>query len=367
MGASVRAAAFSALAAGYDVVAADLFADSDLAARCQATRMPPDADAFVEWLAKQDVDAWMFTGSWENYATHVGRMETLKPLLGNTEKTLVACKSAEQLACLFAANQVAFPPITNTPPIELGWLTKSHSTAGGLGVDDWIPGSDVPANCYWQRKIEGRSISAAYVAATGEGRLLGITEQLIGRPWTHSQPYHYAGSVGPYAQLGTIVPSLSPGTGRGDLESQLTHVGKVLAGELRLVGLFGVDCVLDEAGTAWVVDVNPRYTASMEVVERFSCVNMVRTHIEACASGTLPMVPAVSGGSFGKAYLFAKRNTTFHPPPNMELADIPYEGDTIQHGKPICTLLAKGKDKAEVERQLQEYAKELEAYLYVDK
>ncbi|WP_442482789.1 ATP-grasp domain-containing protein [Aeoliella sp. SH292] len=368
MGASVRAAAFSALAAGYEVIAADLFADSDLVARCPATRIEPDADAFVDWLAEQDVDAWMFTGSWENYAPHVARMAELKPLLGNPAKTLEACKSATQLAGLFADNQVAFPEITSAPPSEAGWLTKSHATAGGLGVDDWVPGSEAPENCYWQRKIAGRSISAAYVAAAGEGKLLGVTEQLMNRKWTHSQPFHYAGSVGPFELPKVDVPSPrpSPGSGRGDLNAQLLHVGCVLAREVGLVGVFGVDFVLDDKGTAWVVDVNPRYTASMEVVERFAGVNMIAAHIAACTKDELPEPVSRSDQSFGKAYLFAKRNATFRGPPSLDIADIPHEGDAIQRGKPICTLLADGVDRAEVEQKLQEKARELEAYLFGD-
>ena len=50
------------------------------------------------------------------------------------------------------------------------------------------------------------------------------------------------------------------------MRAVLDKLGTVLAQAFRLVGLFGVDGVLD-AERFWPVEVNPRYTASVEVLE----------------------------------------------------------------------------------------------------
>lgn len=349
VGASVRAAACSALDAGYDVAAADLFADSDLAARCPVTRMPPEPEAFVRWLAEQDVDGWMYTGSWENYPDQVDAMAALRPLMGNSGQVLRQSRSIERLTRACGAADVAFPETRTTPPDERGWLAKSTTSAGGLGIDDWQPGTAADPQRYYQRKIEGRPISAAYVAAGGGAVLLGVTEQLINRPWTRSQPYHYAGSIGPIT--GTFVP-------------QLIHAGQVLARELGLVGLLGVDFVVDTGGTAWLVDVNPRYTASMEIVERFATQSIAAAHTEACLEGRLRKPWHPTGGYCGKAYVFAKRTVRFRRPPGVQLADLPAEGTTIARGKPICTVLAEAGQLSEVEAQLADSVGLVERQLY---
>lgn len=359
MGASVRAAAFSALEAGFEVVAADLFADCDLAARCPAAKMPPDPHAFVRWLAERDIDGWMVTGSWENYPDQMERMAELRPLLGCATDVMRTCKQPIRLVSLFSAGDVRFPETQFTPPPGSGWLVKAISSAGGLGVDDWLPGSPVPENCYWQRKIEGTPIAAAYVAAAGCAVLLGVTEQLIDRRWTHSQPYHYAGSVGPYTLANSRLAE-------GALAMQLAHAGELLASKLGVVGVFGIDFVLDDAGAAWVVDVNPRYTASMEVVERFTGMNIVAAHVAACTRGELPAHRPEPACYAGKAYLFARREVVFRRLPELQLADIPHQGDVIPRGKPICTLIVDAEEYGDVQRRLQQDAKRLESWLCAD-
>ena len=76
VGASVRAAAFSAVRAGFEVVAADLFADADLRAICETTRIESGyPDALADWLASTECDGWLFTGALENHheVVHVCR------------------------------------------------------------------------------------------------------------------------------------------------------------------------------------------------------------------------------------------------------------------------------------------------------
>ena len=60
VGASTRAAAFSALRAGLRPRCLDLFADADLAARCPVARLDPDGP-----FDPPACDAWLYTGSME--------------------------------------------------------------------------------------------------------------------------------------------------------------------------------------------------------------------------------------------------------------------------------------------------------------
>ncbi len=272
VGASVRAAACSALEAEHRVVAADLFADEDLAARCPTTRIDRWPLGLAKWLEAQQVDAWLYTGGLENYPDLVDRLSKVRPLLGNCGQPLRHCRNVQYLSRLMAAAEVPLPATRSTPPGDASsWLVKSTSSAGGLGVDDWR-GEPLPCKHYWQQRIFGRSISAAFAAADGEVAVLGVTEQLIGRTWTGARPYQYAGSIGPLA----VEPSTL---------AQIERAGRAVVSGCGLVGLFGIDLVVDPTHRAWPVEVNPRYIASLEVVERATSLNAVAAACPCMHSG----------------------------------------------------------------------------------
>ena len=95
--------------------------------------------------------------------------------------------------------------------------------------------------------------------------LIGVTRQLIGAP---GSPFAYRGSIGPV----TISERL---------KARLDLMGRVLASEFALVGLFGVDFILRD-DEPWPVEVNPRYTASVEVLELALGRSLLAEHLRAC-------------------------------------------------------------------------------------
>ncbi|QDU58556.1 ATP-grasp domain-containing protein [Aeoliella mucimassa] len=341
VGASARAAAWSARSAGYEVVAADLFADADLVDRCPATRIEDWPGEFASWLANQQVDAWLYTGGLENYPQLVAEMARIRPLLGNGPKVLEPCRSPVVLHDWLQKSLVATPAIASVQPNSTEeWLVKSTTSAGGIGVAD-ASGDALPSGTiYWQRRIAGRAISAAFVAADTQVELLGVTEQLIGRHWTGAAPYQYAGSIGPLQLSAAAL-------------SAVIDAGRVVATKAGLVGLFGIDFVLDSHNVAWVIEVNPRYTASMEVIERLTGLNMMAVHVASCITEQLPPGPTVMPGRFGgKAYLFAPREVTVGNLPRVGVADVPATGSTIAQGDPLCTLLVDAPEYSLVEPAL---------------
>src|SRR5262249_1841279 len=90
VGASVRAAAFSALRAGFRPWCADLFGDSDLRSRCSVTVL--DAanypDGFIDFLSSAPNLPWMYTGALENRRALIRQLTAVRPLWGNDARTL---------------------------------------------------------------------------------------------------------------------------------------------------------------------------------------------------------------------------------------------------------------------------------------
>src|SRR5215470_12886144 len=85
VGASVRAAAFSALRAGLQPWCADLFADADLQQVCPAHRLAKRqfAGGLLPLLSKAPGGPWMYTGGLENRPNVVRGLTQFRPLWGN--------------------------------------------------------------------------------------------------------------------------------------------------------------------------------------------------------------------------------------------------------------------------------------------
>lgn len=365
VGASARAAACSALQAGHEVVAADLFADVDLVARCPATRIDCWPEQFEPWLADQlPLDGWFYTGGLENYTQLVNRMARIAPLLGSGGEVLGLVRSPEAMGHLLTAAGCRVPEtIIAEPPVgEAAWLRKHRLSCGGMGISRYeslsTPQCETqPEEVYHQRFVAGESISAAYVAAQSQCVMLGATEQIIGRDWTRAGEFQYSGSVGPLD--------------RGDARDvALVAAGEAVARESHIVGLFGIDFIIDTAGQLWFLEVNPRYTASMELIEQISELSMIETHLTACRDGILPHPQAAmrrnwnSTRFFGKAYVFAQRDVAVGDLRDNDLCDVPPRGQVIAAGNPVATVMATASHRSDVEPKLRSRAATLEKTLY---
>jgi len=372
VGASVRAAAQSAQAAGLHVtLATDMFGDQDLVS-CVANYVPLEAGYrnFFNVLQKHSVEksgltGWLYTGAMENYPELVGAGPIR--LLGNSAAVLARIRDPWRLAdsLLQAGLPMAkLSRIHAQRDVALRWLRKPFKSAAGLGIELMPAHSDRVAKVgpmlessttethYFQEMISGRSFGALYLAAGGDCALIGVARQFIGPEFGTPGQFQYAGSIGP-------VP-LSP-----DDHRQWLLIGRQLAADFGLTGLFGVDAILS-GDLLYVVEVNPRYTAAAEVFERVLGVPVVRVHVDACLTGVLPDLHiAVNGLWAGKRVVYATRavhvsdvvQDVMSSPSvaSYQFADLPKTGSKIPAGAPIATVLAGPlPSEADVGRALTE-------------
>jgi uncharacterized protein len=374
-GASARAAAFSALRAGLQPWCADLFADIDLQARCPAMRLPGHYPEGFEELAAGDVPGpWLYTGGLENWPALVERMARRRGLWGNDEAVLARVRHPGFVCRILREAGLAVPAVAwqSQPAVGSGrWLAKPTRGAGGAGIRVYDgpsdPESKPPPEVYYQEYIIGESWSAQYVADGQRAILLGVTRQLVGESWLRAAPFHYCGSIGPLH----VLP---------DLQHNLERLGTVLTEKCELRGLFGVDGVVC-GGEFWPVEVNPRYTASIEVLEYATGLQALAWH-RAMFDGWVeesPVLPPFPGlECTGKAILFARQALVFpaegpwqavldHPGDihwMPTFADIPAAGQRIEAGRPILTLFGRGEAMAGCLEALQRRAADVERWLY---
>lgn len=335
VGASTRAMAWSATRAGENPLCLDLFTDSDLltlpgVTALRLTDWPPEE---LPTLLPQGIP-WAYGGGLENHPGLLTWCANRAPLWGNWGRALREARFPKRWQQSLRRADVSVPDLAVRPPEgeKADWMLKPYQGAGGRGVQPWPVGETVSAyRCFAQRRVEGRNASAVFAVGTDQVQLLGLTEQWVGQPWLHARGYGYCGSVGPL-ETGPAI------------QTQLEKLGGALMG-MGLRGVVGVDLILDD-DHAWVIEINPRWPASVEVLERAAGFSAWAWHRWGCGGGERPepSAPTVPGErTVAKAILFAPADLTFPeswPVDCQAWADVPAAGEKIPEGSPVLTCLA---------------------------
>lgn len=394
VGVAIRPCAESARRAGYDVISVDPFGDRDhrrtvsnrslkrdgpdrpRAAGTEAAGPDHDAPdggglapALVRLSEGVRATEVAYGSSFENHPALVRRLARGGRLLGNPPEVLDAVRNPSRLfgALGEAGFRVPRSSAVGEGPSEAAptrWLRKPVRGGGGRGVRPWR-GEPLPERAYLQEEIPGRPGSILFVAARGRARVLGLTEMLVGWSDFGAPPFAYCGSL-----LGVSGRGPHPWGSRParELARRLaTFVTEIF----RLRGVCGIDVVLDR-GTPWPLEVNPRYTAAMELLEETLPIPVFELHRRAC-EGRLPADGPVSdwapeGRVRGKAVLRARREArapdidrAIRAIPGVRAADLPDRGERVRAGAPLCTLLASADSRCACLHALRRSARRIYA------
>jgi uncharacterized protein len=359
VGASARAAAFSAVRCGLRPRCADYFADRDLAAICQVGRIDPEdaGSQFAAFAEAHPPSAWFYAGGFENHPGWVERIARKHRLWGMDAATLRAVRDPSRVAGVLHRAGVPCPAVRLDSPAlyrDGSWLVKPLKSGGGRGIVRLTDANLLDsASHYLQEWIDGPSFSAVFVGDRLSAYLVGVTKQWIG---IAGSPFLYRGSIGPWP----IDVSLA---------SRLQLLGDRLVSAFGLVGWFGVDYVLRD-GHPWPVEINPRYTASLEIHELASGRSLLAMHRKACEGGSnQDPGDALAGADsprppmIAKLTLYAQQrliapeivaddNELNGPFAVRSIADVPWPGTCFECGDPVMTILAAGEDLTSCQERL---------------
>jgi predicted ATP-grasp superfamily ATP-dependent carboligase len=337
---SARMLAELAVADGYEVVALDRFGDVDLRAVAPAATAPT-SDQLASLAERVEADAVVYGAGFENRPDLVARLARGRELLGTPPELLAAVRDPWAVGEAARAVGVRAPETRSIDRVPIqagggsvggsgsggGWLRKPQQGGGGRGVRRWAGGALRPAEIL-QRRVHGLSCSAL---AIGDGRravLLGLTEQLHRR-----RSFQWIGNVTPPR---LAEPELA------SLDAQLGAVCGEVAARFGVRGAFGVDAIWD-GRHAWVLEVNPRPTAALELFGPGS----FEAHVRGARGVAIPTAggPATARCGKVKLVLFADRDLRAPDPgwwPEGLVHDLPHGGEVINRGAPVCTLIADG-------------------------
>jgi predicted ATP-grasp superfamily ATP-dependent carboligase len=314
-------------------------------------------------------EAVAYLSPFENHPAAVARLAQGRTLWGNTPDVLRRARDplhvAEALRCRGLPAPVALrdaPRHAHDERSLRDWLVKPLASGGGHGVYAWRPGERVPRRSYLQERIAGVAGSMVFVAAGGRAVVLGVSRQLIGEGAFGAAGYRYCGSI-----LSRAGGPLWDGTsGLGDRAAGLASA---LAEACALVGVNGIDFVV-RGGVPIAVEVNPRWCASMELVERASGVSVFAAHAEACSAGRLhahEWPRTAPGLAWGKAIVFARQDClvgdTRRWLDDGSIRDVPRPRTRIAAGQPVCTVLAEAPSDAACHAALVRHAERVQAGL----
>ena len=365
VGASARQLAQSARLANRRVIGIDLFADWDLrqVADCHPVQSLNEVRLDAMFPTEQ-VAGFVICGGMETRFEVLVQLESKIRFYGPKIRQLKRSQDPLLLSQVCADNQIRFPEVRSADSMpnvtNAEWLLKPRLGSGGHLISRPSPSSNTNVNgdLFWQRFVEGKSFSALLASNGGAVQLLGVTEQLVGDPKLTSSEFAYCGSIGP------VIPN-------AELREQLLRCGSCLANEFELIGCFGIDMIVDHLGQSWLIEINPRITASAEIFELAGSINSaMELHLNCFQADPLP-APRTTDIRLGKAIVYSNyesnykvscdmfewmkdrslqatsvgfaggRQKKYWPEKADEflIADIPEPGTVIKHGHPIATVL----------------------------
>jgi predicted ATP-grasp superfamily ATP-dependent carboligase len=379
---SARALTEAVVRSGRPVIAVDLFGDADTRAAALGVAVVPgslgdgpDLAAVIaageRLAAAHGAPAGVVVGSgFEHRPDALAELGARWPLLGCPPQAVAAVKDPARLAALCAALSIPHPEISATPPADpAGWLVKRSGGSGGghvtpaaaataataappapLSDTSTGAGAPSPADRYWQRRVDGRAMSATVLCDGDRARLMGFCTAAFAP--TPAAPYRFGGLAGPVA----VDPSLA---------AEIAAAADRLSRATGLRGLVGLDLVVD-GRRWWLIEVNPRPTAALEVLDRGS-LPLMSLHIAACDTTAAPeggspadAVPAWTPPATiaATALVYAPRDgvTVAADWPGW-VADRPAPGTPVPAGAPICTVRAEGGDADALSTLLQDRAR----------
>ena len=342
-GVSVRALAESAARAGCDVTAIDAYGDLDLQRVARTVAAPRCDDGRVDALGIArasrhiETDLVAYVSNFENAPDAVAMLARGRTLAGNLPAVLRRVRDPHALARALSRLGASTPVVRASAPLPADatrWLLKPRHSGGGHGIVQWSRGMPVPRSSIVQQRVRGAPGSIVFVADGERALPFALTRQLVGDPEFGAQGFAYCGSI------------LEPH--HPVLLANAIALAQLVTREFALRGACGIDFIARDS-IPYAIEVNPRPTASMELVERAAGCSIWLTHVAGCARA-LTSLPAPALHSEGKAVLYARRavvlGDTTRWLADPDLRDIPAPGERIARGSPICTIFARGRTSA---------------------
>jgi uncharacterized protein len=270
VGASGRSAAESVRQAGFRAIVVDLYADRDSGEACDILQIESYPDSVAAQLKSLEHGVVLLAGGMENHVELIDQVGKYHRILGPNVEQIKRIRDHEFLVSSINKSDhdgvLRFPetvPTVHDVDPKDNWLCKSFFGCGGFHIerfhDDYFANLK-EGNYYFQREVTGQSVGTVFLCERSNVQLLGVTaaidslmHQSITGPQPILPPMAYRGSYGLIA-----LPNI--------VKEAMCNWAFSFAQSLDYTGIMQADWITCNS-VAWLLEVNPRWTASMEIIE----------------------------------------------------------------------------------------------------
>lgn len=235
------------------------------------------------------------------------------------------------------------------------FILKPLQGSGGLGIflldneslSENNNGNQILENISYenyilQEYIDGINLSSSVLSSHDEEKNL-INSRLISEHDLGNDTFEYCGNILPLDENSLQMFHGNRTDIRIDeLNKEMKNISEDLIHEFNLVGSNGVDYVLDNDGQLKIIEINPRFQGTYELVENVLGINLLEAHIRAC-EGELIEVPNAGPYSV-KKIIYARKQVNIGDLNIPNVFDVPYQGVKIEKDQPLVTIITCDDD-----------------------
>lgn len=339
---SARALAGSLSAAGFSVAAIDVFCDQDLDHISQKVSVF-DKEKILQAInqinEKTPCKFLIVGGGIESCPELLDQLPDYMVLLGNFPDVLQVTSNPQTFFKRLDQLKIPHPETIFEPPaVAKDWLVKQANSCGGSGVSMFDPDQTYFPACYFQRFIEGQVCSVVFIADSQKAKVIGYNEI-----WNEGEKlFKFSGAIS--------LPNFPE-----SLNKVIDDYLQLLTEDLGLIGLCGMDFIIDDQEKIQVLEINPRPTATFDLHDQGG--ELMLQHINVCKKGKLNSDWIIrTDHSYAKRILYAEEPTKIDQ--NIQwpdwAADLPHRDQIVNAYDPVCTIYADGKSLNETKELLLE-------------
>ena len=235
------------------------------------------------------------------------------------------------------------------------FILKPLQGSGGLGIfllnnescDELKQVSEICQNIslenyILQEYIEGTNVSSSVLSSHDDRKNL-INSRLITEHDLGNESYEYSGNILPLDENSfRMFNDNRTEINADELNDEMKNTSEDLIKEFNLIGSNGVDYILDKNGELKIIEINPRFQGTYELVENSIGINLLDAHIKAC-EGEIIDIPNPSRYSI-KKIIYARKQVNIGNLNIPNVYDIPYEGVKIEKDQPLVTIISSNKN-----------------------
>ncbi|MHA2603233.1 MAG: ATP-grasp domain-containing protein, partial [Candidatus Thorarchaeota archaeon SMTZ1-83] len=370
LGFNARPLAMSAKRAGAEVIVSDYWGDEDLPEcssrwvtvltprprqRQRAHLEEPLSETLVANLldeVEEDQIDYVLVGSgFDDNTRALKALERRFPITGNTSSLMRESRDFATLEKLANDHDLMFPARHVAKSVSealdlcerIGYpcVVRPPRSGGGRGITlvmnptqaedaSWrIEFDETVEEIVVQEYVRGIDTSCSVLSTGDSAKVLSVQGQLIGMPSAgRNCDFVYSGNYLP--------PTLSE-----PARSQIEEASVRICESMRLTGSNGLDFVVDREDRIWLLEVNPRFQGTLEMLEHAGKISVTTLHVLAC-EGVLPVLPPTFESGVRLVVFARKDGITPDLSRYRTTVDRTPKGVRVKRGDPVCSIIERG-------------------------